>query len=147
MSDSKNYKDWLKYAGEDLLLAEHELKLPDDEIIVRGIIFNSQQASEKCLKAFLYYKNIESGKIHDLEKLQDKCPVTDSEIKNYDFKNLNELSIDIKYPGDMVIQSVDEAKEYFGIAKRFKELVENKIEMDINKRSEMRKAPDRGIGM
>jgi HEPN domain-containing protein len=46
-------KKWLLKSIEDITLVEHELRLPDDEVITSAVCFHAQQAVEKLLKSFL----------------------------------------------------------------------------------------------
>jgi HEPN domain-containing protein len=132
MSDSNNYKDWIIKAGNDFNSANKLIMGPDP--IIDTACYHCQQASEKYLKAYLIYKNIDFDKTHDLNDLKDKCPISDKDLKGIDFKNMNSFAVDIKYPGEEIeLPSLEETKEYLGIAKLVKEIVENKIQMDINK--------------
>jgi HEPN domain-containing protein len=51
---------WIIKAVNDLKLAEHELRQPEDEIVTDAICFHCQQAVEKLLKAYLASKNIDT---------------------------------------------------------------------------------------
>jgi HEPN domain-containing protein len=51
-------KGWLIKAESDFRVIEHELKLPDDEIVKDAVCFHCQQAVEKYLKAFLIHHKI-----------------------------------------------------------------------------------------
>lgn len=57
--------NWLNAAGHDLDWAKGSLGLKK----FAGVCFLSQQIVEKSLKAFLYSKNEELRKIHDLDAL------------------------------------------------------------------------------
>jgi len=43
--------------------------LAEEEIVTDAVCFHCQQAVEKLLKAYLISKNVEFGRIHDLETL------------------------------------------------------------------------------
>lgn len=52
---NEEVKEWLKKAEIDLKVIEHELKLPQEEIVIEAVCFHAQQAVEKHLKAFLIH--------------------------------------------------------------------------------------------
>jgi len=49
----KETSEWLIKASSDLKIVEHELNLPEEEIVKDAVCFHCQQAVEKYLKAFL----------------------------------------------------------------------------------------------
>lgn len=63
---------WLRYAREDLALAERMTRSQDSE--PRHICFFSQQAAEKGLKAVLIFCDIEFPYRHDLNALRNLVP-------------------------------------------------------------------------
>lgn len=65
--------NWIKKANNDLKVAENELFIGGNDIVMDAICFHSQQAVEKYLKAFLISKQIEFGKTHNLEYLIELC--------------------------------------------------------------------------
>ena len=46
---------WIIKAEHDLKTVEHELTLPENEVVRDVVCFHCQQAVEKYLKAFLIY--------------------------------------------------------------------------------------------
>ena len=58
-------KEWINKADKDLKVAERFL---NDENMADVVCFHAQQASEKCLKAYLNWLEIEYPKTHLLEK-------------------------------------------------------------------------------
>lgn len=48
---------WIIKAVNDLKVAEHELRQPENEIITDAVCFHCQQTVEKLLKAYLASKD------------------------------------------------------------------------------------------
>lgn len=58
---------WLRWAEEDLALAEHTAA--DDDLVARGACVWAHPAAEKALKALLILRDIDPPKLHDLDRL------------------------------------------------------------------------------
>ena len=63
--------EWIKYATNDFEAAK--ILLADNRPKIEIICFLCQQAAEKILKAYLYAKDIEPPKTHDLNFLVEMC--------------------------------------------------------------------------
>lgn len=63
---------WLRFATEDLRLAERDLG--DPEVVPRGACLHAQQAAEKAIKAALILLAIEPPTIHNLDALRRRLP-------------------------------------------------------------------------
>ena len=122
-------KKWLIKATGDMKVAENEMKLRPEGMVTEAICFQSQQAVEKFLKAFLITKNVEFGKTHNLEFLIELCGREDEEFKEVDVGNLSFYAVDVRYPDEFYTPSVDEAKECIKIARKAKEFVMSKLEV------------------
>ncbi|MCK5767453.1 MAG: HEPN domain-containing protein [Candidatus Atribacteria bacterium] len=61
----KETTEWFIKANSDLKIVEHELNLPEEEIVKDAVCFHCQQAVEKYLKAFLIYHTIKPKRTHD----------------------------------------------------------------------------------
>ncbi|MEK7449773.1 MAG: HEPN domain-containing protein [Planctomycetota bacterium] len=120
-------KNWLIKANNDIKTAEHELSLPLEETITDTVCFHCQQAVEKYLKAFLIYHKIEIGRTHNIEYLLNQCALMDKDFAGIEVKELSTFGVDIRYPEDFYIPDIEEAKFYYDLAKRIKELVLKKI--------------------
>ena len=118
---------WIIKAVNDLKVAEHELRQPEDEIITDAVCFHCQQAVEKLLKAYLVSKNIDFGKTHNLEFLLESCLKIDPDIKDMDVGNLSFYAVEIRYPDELYMPAIAEAKECFRIASKDKDFLLKKI--------------------
>ena len=63
---------WLRWADEDLALAEHTAA--DSDVVARGACVWAHQAAEKALKALLILRDIDPPKLHDLDRLAQRLP-------------------------------------------------------------------------
>lgn len=116
---------WLKAAKHDLEWAEGSLKLKE----YAGVCFLSQQIVEKSLKAFLYLKNEELRKIHDLDNLLNLAIKYDKSFEKFVLatSTLSSYYLSTRYPdiGDVEIfdkrelaeQALIWAKEIFNFVK------------------------------
>ena len=120
-------KKWIIKALNDIKVAQHEINLPEDEMTTDAICFHCQQAVEKLFKTYLVSKNVEFEKIHDLELLLKLCSKQDDEFKNLNIGNLTDYSVEVRYPDDFYIPSIEEAKECFEIASKTKYFVFKKL--------------------
>lgn len=120
-------KKWIIKAMEDFKIAKHELSFPEDEISTGPVCFHSQQIAEKLLKAFLLSRNVDFEKTHDLEHLVDLCSQQDSEFKELNVGNLTSYAVEIRYPDEFYIPTIEEAKVCFKIANSVKEFVLKKM--------------------
>lgn len=92
-------KRWLRYAREDLAVAETLARQGDAR--PRHISWNCQQAVEKALKAILVFTNSRVPRTHDLDALRDVIPqgwVIKQEQP--DLAELTEGATSARYPGD-----------------------------------------------
>ncbi|MDR0486265.1 MAG: HEPN domain-containing protein [Elusimicrobiota bacterium] len=95
-------KEWLKYADNDLIVARHlieDMHPKQTEISA----YHSQQCAEKSLKAFLFFKDIEPPKIHNLPKLCELCKNIDAEFSSLeiDCERLNPYGSAVRYPNEL----------------------------------------------
>jgi HEPN domain-containing protein len=110
MSDPELLKElarWVRYAGDDLKVAE--LILNHDQV-PRAACFNAQQCAEKSIKASLVFLQIPFPKMHDLNRLRDLLP-EGWDVKE-DFPNLAGLSVwavEPRYPGDLIEATREDA--------------------------------------
>jgi len=103
---------WLHKAESDIKVARQILEMPEPP--TDAVCFHCQQAVEKYLKAFLTLKDVRIKKIHDLNVLLDMCIEEDKEFENIDRDRITSLShfaVEIRYPDEFYIPSVEEAKE------------------------------------
>lgn len=123
-------KNWIIKAMEDFNIAKHELTFPENEISTGPVCFHCQQVVEKLLKAYLVSKNIDDfGKTHDLEGLIKLCSKQDTEFKNLNVGNLTDYAVEVRYPEEFYIPSIEEAKECFEIATKIKGFIFKKLQI------------------
>jgi len=102
MSDPEHRDEalrWLRFAREDLAVAERLLRFPD--AVPRHICWLAQQAAEKALKAALILEGVEFPYRHDLDALRNLLP--DSWAVKVEYPDLAELTVwavEARYPGD-----------------------------------------------
>lgn len=128
--DSAEYiKKWLLKADNDLKVAENEMRLSPEETVTDAVCFHSQQAVEKFLKAYLITKNVEFGKTHNLEFLLELCVKENKEFAEIEVGNLTFYSVEVRYPDEFYIPSINESKECIEIARKVKRFVLEKLEI------------------
>lgn len=120
---------WCKKAESDLRAVREllEAKTPLTDIIC----FHCQQAVEKYLKAFLTSQNIEAGRTHDIGYLLDLCAKRDNDflglLEKEKASQLTDFAVDVRYPEEFYIPTIEETKEYFTLAIRVKEFILGKL--------------------
>jgi HEPN domain-containing protein len=75
----QDVRAWLSKAELDLKAAAHEMSAPA-EGLWGDVMFHSQQAAEKALKAFLSWHDVPFRKTHNLEELGQRCAALDSAL-------------------------------------------------------------------
>jgi HEPN domain-containing protein len=120
-------KLWLIKAFEDYMSIKTLLDSPLMEYTTSIICFHSQQMVEKLLKAFLTYHNIQFPRTHLLETLRQICLELDEEFRNLNFKNLSIYAVEVRYPDEFYIPSIEEANECMEIALQIKDFILNKL--------------------
>ncbi|MEM5861346.1 MAG: HEPN domain-containing protein [Candidatus Aenigmatarchaeota archaeon] len=122
-------KKWLIKGLNDLKTAEILINLPKEEIVTDTLCFHCQQAVEKFLKAFLVASNVEFGRVHSIEYLIKLCEKIDKEFEFlYDITaNLTDYAIDVRYPDEFYMPTIEEAKKAFESAKKVKDFIFKKL--------------------
>jgi HEPN domain-containing protein len=120
---SEYIKNWLFRANEDIAVIK-SLVNAGTEYYTSSICFHAQQASEKFLKAYLAYHNVDFPRTHDLDFLLLECQKIDKKAFRIDFKSLTDFGVSIRYPDDFYIPEEKEALEYRDTAISVKEIVE-----------------------
>jgi HEPN domain-containing protein len=102
-------REWLKKADNDLITAQHTLRLKDGP--TDTVCFHAQQVVEKGLKALLTYHARSFVKIHNLvlllDMLTDLYPILDRYREPSAL--LSAYAVETRYPGDYVEPDRDEA--------------------------------------
>ena len=122
----ENYAGLMRIALQDLDLAKHATTA--DEVYIEGVCYHCQQCAEKALKAFLNYRGVEYGFIHNLEKLNSDCQLIDNDFSNL-FTHcavLNIYSTTVRYVDKSEI-STDEMKEAIQLADEVYNFVKRKL--------------------
>jgi HEPN domain-containing protein len=113
---SEEIKEWLLIAEDDLVSAQ--ILLSHQPPSLRVACFLCQQSIEKMLKAFLVWKNEPFEKTHNINYLLDLCKIHELEIAFLRDKAgiLTSYAVEVRYPGDNVEITIDEAREALDIA-------------------------------
>jgi HEPN domain-containing protein len=91
---------WLRWATEDLVLAEHTAA--DEELVARGACIWAHQASEKAIKALLIARDVDPPKLHDLDRLVAQLPEEDAIVfDGFDLPELTRWAIEGRYPAEL----------------------------------------------
>ena len=122
-------KKWVLKAMNDFKTAEKLINLPEGEIITDTLCFHSQQAVEKFLKAFLVYHRKEFERVHTIEYLLKLCSSLDNEFETlYEITaNLTYYAIEVRYPDEFYIPTIEEAKKAFQSATKVKDFIFKKL--------------------
>jgi HEPN domain-containing protein len=127
-------KGWLKKAAIDIRSAEHAFTAVPP--ILSDVVYHSQQAAEKSLKAFLVWNNVPFRKTHSIEEIGEQCLAVDSTLKTLIDQGvpLTQYAWEFRYPGDIEEPAQEESEEALQVAK--------KIYQDILKRLPKEVHPD-----
>ena len=126
---NEKVKIWLIKAFEDYMSIKTLLDSPQMEYTTSIICFHSQQMVEKLLKAFLTYHNIQFPRTHLLETLSQICLELDEKFQSLNFKNLSMYAVEVRYPDEFNIPSIEEANECVEIALQVKDFILSKLEI------------------
>lgn len=117
---------WLRWADEDLALAEHTAADPD--VVARGACVWAHQAAEKALKALLISRDIDPPKLHDLDRLAQRLPHgMGTEFDAINLPELTRWSIEGRYPADLDQATHTDALGAIAIASQVLEVVRSRI--------------------
>ncbi|MBI5873238.1 MAG: HEPN domain-containing protein [Candidatus Omnitrophica bacterium] len=127
-----NAQRWLKQARHDLLRAERDL----DEEFYSDACFMAEQASQKALKAFLFFSGERFVSIHALVKLVAEAAAKDKEFEKLrdSARLLDKYYIPTRYPDALPMPAVpfeeydtEDAQEALACAREVVDLAEKKI--------------------
>jgi HEPN domain-containing protein len=123
-TDKSDYiSNWLFRANEDIAVINNLIEA-GAEFYTSTICFHAQQASEKFLKAFLAYHDIDFPRTHDVDFLLKECRKIGRDAFNIDVKSITDFGVSVRYPDDFYIPDVKESIEYSDIALLIKQTVE-----------------------
>ncbi len=113
--DIEELRRWLRKAEHDRIAAEAALGLvpPITDIAA----FHCQQAIEKTLKAYLFWRGVEFERTHDLRELITYCADQDSAFGDFMSKvaPLTHYAVRYRYPGP-ADPTVDEVRQALEVA-------------------------------
>ncbi|MCX7727802.1 MAG: HEPN domain-containing protein [Chitinispirillaceae bacterium] len=125
---NEEIKKWLIKAENDLKVAKNEINIKDAP---RDIIcFHCQQAVEKYLKSFLIFSQKELKRTHNIAELLKLSIDIDKEfelLKELRVYDLTVYAVEVRYPDDFYIPTLEEAKEAIELAEKTKEFVLKKL--------------------
>jgi HEPN domain-containing protein len=87
---------------------------------------------EKFLKAYLIFKDVDFGRTHDLKLILNLCRNVDEDFKGIEVGRLTFYAVQVKYPDDFYIPTIDEAQECKKIAASVMDFILKKLNIDIN---------------
>ncbi|SPF35376.1 HEPN domain protein [Candidatus Sulfopaludibacter sp. SbA4] len=114
----QDVRAWLTKAELDLKAAAHETSAPA-EGLWGDVMFHSQQAAEKAMKAFLAWHDVPFRKTHNLEELGQQCVALDATLGVVagQAAPLTEYVWKFRYPGETGEPERDEAEEALAAAR------------------------------
>ncbi len=127
---NEHLKKWIQLAELDLKSAKDLLN--NNEPVTSAICFHCQQTVEKYLKAFLIYNQKEISRTHDLTFLINQCIKIDEEFKilfELEVDTLTFYAVELRYPDDFYIPTLDEARNAIELAHKTKEFINRKLNM------------------
>ena len=111
MSDpelSREVSRWLRYAREDLEIAE---MIIEHDQALRAACFHAQQCAEKAIKASLIFLGESFRRVHDLELLSQELPKDWALSKDPERLSwLTVWAVEPRYPGDLPEATEDDAR-------------------------------------
>jgi len=121
-NNAANPNAWVFFADNNINVAENII---EDAELAGEVAFNSQQAVEKYIKAFLTKNNIPFKKTHDLIELYLKVKaIKDWDIDEIILESLNDLYIETRYPSnigffpDHSLPTIEDAMAYLDFARK-----------------------------
>lgn len=113
---SDEIKAWLNKAGSDLLAAQ--ILIEYSGLALGPAAFHCQQTAEKALKAFLIFKAMSFDRVHNLVYLLDLCETVEPGFADLReaAERLTPYAVEVRYPGDVLEISVEEAQQALAAA-------------------------------
>jgi HEPN domain-containing protein len=122
---------WLSKAGKDLAAAEYELQA--DPPFSEDIVFHSQQATEKALKAFLSWRHLPFRKTHNPVELGEACSRIDRSLEPLLRRAapLTEYAWKFRCPGDPEDATAQEAADALAIAREVFDAMASRLPSEV----------------
>jgi HEPN domain-containing protein len=127
MDRDEELRQWFEISQKDLEVSKYlqgNMRPTPDEVIC----FHCQQSVEKDLKGYLFFRNIEFDKTHDLSKLLTTCIKDNNEFANFakQVTFISRYAVMPRYPNNIQI-SDDDAQSAIRFASSIKEFVLSKV--------------------
>ena len=118
---------WFDKARNDLITAQQTLTLPDGPTDTP--CFHAQQAVEKSLKALLTAEGVTFPRTHDLMPLLElaRAVLPDLERFRSAFAELTDYAVEVRYPGDFIDPSREDAQAALETARQVVEVIRVKL--------------------
>jgi HEPN domain-containing protein len=97
------------------------------EFYTSTICFHAQQASEKFLKAFLAFHDVDFPRTHDIDVLLKESRKIQADEFNIDVKSMTDFGVSVRYADDFYIPDLNETLAYRDISLEIKDTVEKLI--------------------
>lgn len=113
---SEEIQAWLDKANSDLLAAQ--ILIEHSTLALGPAVFHCQQTAEKALKAFLIFKRVPFDRVHNLVYLLDLCETVEPSfaVLREAAESLTPYAVEVRYPGDMLEISLEEAQQALAAA-------------------------------
>lgn len=128
-------EDKLDYISKLLFRANEDIAVMNNLInsepgyYTSSICFHAQQASEKFLKAFLAYNDVDFPRTHDIDVLLRESRKINPDEFNIDVKSMTDFGVAVRYADDFYIPDINETLIYRDIALDIKDIVERVINL------------------
>ena len=126
---NEHTNEWVEKAESDYRISLLAAKATDPTE-PDAVCFHAQQCIEKYAKAFLTEHDVPFPKTHSMTFLFRQCVEVDTAFDIYkkDFEDLDEYSVDIRYPGDDA--SEEDAKKSVESMKRVRIFIRQKLNLE-----------------
>jgi len=120
-------RSWVEKALVDFRGADADLAASPP--VVEDVLFHSQQAVEKLLKAFLTWHDCPFGKTHAIEEIGELCLRIDPTLKDLVDRAapLTEYATKFRYPGVGEPPALDEARAALTVAREVFDAIADRL--------------------
>lgn len=121
---------WTDKAAQDLDAAE--VLMQHEPPLLYPVCFHCQQASEKYIKAFLTYRQVEFPKTHNIRELLDLAATVDHNLAEelIPAAILTPYGVEARYPDDLPEPSQAESVEALALARHVAKAVMSRMKAD-----------------
>ena len=129
--NEETVKKWIIKAGNDFKTGKDEL-LTDDPA-TDTVCFHMQQCVEKFLKAYLVLHGREISRTHDISEVIQLCVEIEQDFEIlYQMKadELTKYAVDVRYPDEFYMPTLEEAEECIKIAEEVKQFVRRELKSE-----------------